>query len=120
MKSPNKLVASLLMGMLSVSSVHPTSSVFSWRNLGKLVSSAADSSVAKTLTNVGHKVIANPGKTRAALVGSAALGWIAYKCWQNRNNQHKLDDLLMYLATIYLYGRVFMSSLSISYGGDLL
>ena len=82
MKSPNKLVVSLLMGMLTVSSVYPTSSVFSWRNLGKLVSSAADSSVAQVLLDVGHKVIDHPLKTSAALTAVIiAVG--AYRYWDN-------------------------------------
>ncbi len=89
MKSPNKLVAPLLVGMLTVGSVCSANMFDGFdmnrvrTTLGNIVSSVADSSVAKTLTHVGHKVIANPGRTGAALAVIVTFGCVAYRCWQN-------------------------------------
>ena len=82
MKSPNKLVASLFVGMLTVSSVCSADSIFSMGRLRSLVNSACDSRAAQVLAGVGRKVIDNPKKTGAVALATIAVG-AGYKCWQD-------------------------------------
>ena len=142
MKSPNKLVAPLLVGMLSVSSLYPGDSgdsgvvstgepvsdallrpvvtaVVSKAAPGVLASvsngavsmwnRAAGSDAAKKTSNAMRRLCgsmkANPGKTEAALalVGSVALGCIAYKY---RDSLYDLCNSCIDATVGYIYNRM--------------
>ena len=79
MKNPNKVVVSLFVGMLTVSSVC-SASMFSVGGLRSALGSIANS--AETLAGVGRKVIDNPKKTTAA-VAAGLVAYAGYKLWQD-------------------------------------
>ena len=81
MKSPNKVVVSLFVGMLTVSSVCSADSMFSVGGLRSALGSFANSA-SETLVGVGRKAINNPRKTTAA-VAAGLVAYAGYKCWQD-------------------------------------